>query len=118
MHLFTKLFGHNRDIIVSHALQTPIFFINSSLIIILVSGIIHFLNNKYFANQISNILYHRGHQIVVASKSSGVILIFTHQGSHSGIYKLKELSPSLSTEVIIKVSKYLDLAKFFMATIK
>jgi hypothetical protein len=113
-----KLFGHNSDIIVSHELHTSIFFISLSIIVISGLRIIHFLNNKYFANQISKILYHKGHQIVVASKSSFVILILIHPGSHSGIYKLKESSPFLSMEVIIKVSKYLDLAKFFIATTK
>jgi hypothetical protein len=117
-HSFIKLLGHKSVIIVSHALQTSIFFISSSVIIASVLSIIPFLNNKYFANQISNNLYHRGHLIVVDSKSSGVILIFTHHGSHSGIYRLKELSPFFSIDVIIRVSKYLDLAKFFIATTK
>jgi hypothetical protein len=118
MHLFTKLFGHNKDIIVSHALQTSIFFISLSVIIILVSGIINFLNNKYFANQISKILYQVGHSIVEDSKSCLDTPTFVHQGSHSGKEIVKESSHTFSIEVIIRVSKYFDLAKFFIATIK
>ena len=76
------------------------------------------VNNKYFANQTSNILYQIGHHILECFRSFSLIGIFTHSGSHSGMYRLNEFSQVLFIDVIIKVSKYLDLAKFLIATTK
>jgi hypothetical protein len=107
--------GHNQESIASHALPASIFLISLSVITMFGLGIIHSLNNKYFANQTSKTLYHSAPRMPAAFKSSLVILTFTQLGSHSGIYKLKESSPVLSMDVIINVLKYLDLAKFLIA---
>jgi hypothetical protein len=88
------------------------------VITISIFGSIHFLYNKYLANQISKILYQVGHSIVEDSKSCLDTPTFVHQGSHSGKEIVKESSHTFSMEVIIRVSKYFDLAKFFIATIK
>ena len=117
-NLFVKLLGHNNDLIANQAPHAAIFFIRSLVIIMFGLEIIHFLHNKYLENQTSKILYHNGPLIVADSISLLVIFIFIHQGSHNGIYRLKESSQVLSSDVIIRVSKYLDLAKFFIVATK